>query len=98
MARRSRSQITRELALKIAQKLEAVAITTRSDEHDEYGVYHEGALVASFGIRRSSRKSIGHDYIPNELGVGPNFAKQLGWCPKQRVDYLREIGEMPPEA
>jgi len=92
MPRRSRNQITKELALKIVEKLRAQNVTTRSDEHDEYVVMHDGVAVARFGIRRSSQKNKGHDYVSGELGVGPNFAKNLAWCPKSRDDYLRKIG------
>lgn len=97
MARRSRTQITKEHALKIADKLEAVSITTKSDVHDQYGVYHEGQLLATFGVRRASRMGKGHDYIPGELNVGPNFAKQLAHCTKFRRDYLIRIGIIPAE-
>lgn len=90
MPRRSRNQITKELAKKIVDKLEAVKAGTGA--HDEYVVYHEGEAIASFGIRHSSQKNKGHDYIPGELGVGPNFAKQLGQCPKSRKDYLLKLG------
>ena len=97
MPRRSRNQITKELALKIVAKLKAQSITTRSDEHDEYGVFHNDQMVTSFGVRRSSRKDKGHDHIPTDLGVGPSFAKQLAWCPKSRDDFLRCIGVLPEE-
>ena len=94
MARISRVQITKELALKIAVKLEAVNESDCGDEHDIYVVYHGQRMVSSFGVRRSSRKSQGHDHIPRELGVGPNFAKLLGQCPKSKRDYLLKIGEL----
>ena len=97
MPRRSRNQITKELALKILSKLKAEAITIRSDVHDVYGVFHNDQMVKSFGVRRSSQKNKGHDHIPTELGVGPNFAKQLAQCPKSRDDFLRRIGELPEE-
>ena len=90
--RRSRTQITKELAQKIVSKLKAVNESQEGDEHDEYGVYHNDLLVAQFGVRRGSRKGAGHDHIPGDLEVGPNFAKQLGQCPKSRDDYLRAIG------
>lgn len=97
MPRRSRNQITKELALKIVSKLKAEAITTRSDVHDVYAVFHNQQMVGSFGIRRSSQRNKGHDHIPTELGVGPNFAKQLGQYPKSRDDFLRRIGELSEE-
>ena len=93
MPRRSHNQITKELALKIAKKLDAVNESDPGDEHDNYNVYHDGRLVVSFGIRRSSQKDKGHDHIPGELQVGPNFAKQLAQCTKSKRDYLEQIGE-----
>jgi hypothetical protein len=90
MPRRSHNQITKELALKIVDKLNAVKES--SGAHDNYVVYHEEEAIATFGIRHSSQKNKGHDYIPGELGVGPNFAKQLGICTKSRDDFLRKIG------
>lgn len=95
MPRRSRTQITKELAVKIVSKLEAVELTTRGAAHDIYGVYHEDVLVARFGIRRGSRKDAGHDHIPGELGVSVGFARLLAQCPKSRDDYLRQIGATP---
>ncbi len=99
MVRRSRNQITKDLALKIVKKLNAVDESLPGDAHDTYGVYHNEVRVSSFGVRRSSQKDIGHDHVPVELRVGPHFAKELGQCPKSREDYLRKIGELdPPEA
>ncbi len=92
MPRRSRNQITKELALKIASKLEAVDESDPGDEHDTYAVYHNNVLVVAFGVRRSSQKNKRHDHIPKELQVGPNFAKQLAQCTKSKEDYFRKIG------
>ncbi|GAB5513729.1 MAG: hypothetical protein Rhob2KO_14540 [Rhodopirellula baltica] len=97
MGRKSSTQITKQLAIKIIKKLKAVDITQDGDAHDEYGVYHEGMLIATFGLRRGSRPGSGHDHIPRELGVGPNFAKGLANCPKSRDQYLVEIGETPTQ-
>jgi hypothetical protein len=94
VARRSRNQITKELAIKIVKKLDAVNESDPNDEHDTYVVYHEQRMVGSFGIRRSSQKNKGHDHIPRELRVGPNFARLLGQCPKSKTDYLVKIGEL----
>jgi hypothetical protein len=92
-------QITKELALKIVKKLKAENESDPSDEHDLYTVYDgTNVLVASFGVRRSSQKDKGHDHIPRELQVGPNFAKGLANCPKSRNDYLRKIGASPDKA
>jgi len=95
MARRSRTQITREGALTIASKLDAKPINVKSAAHDQYGVFHGERLLATFGIRRSPRKDQGHDYIPAELHIRPHFAKQIVRCTKYRNDYLIEIGAIP---
>jgi hypothetical protein len=92
-------QITKELALKIVKKLEAKKEPDAGGAHDVFLVYDgDDSLVASFGIRHASEKDKGHDHIPKELQVGPNFAKQLGQCPKSRNDYLNEIGASPDSA
>jgi len=83
--------ITKELAVKIAQKLNATV--TKSGAHDLAAVFHDGVLVASFGIRRGSEKDKGHDYIPGEIFVGPGFAKQLGQCPKSHQDWVEAMQE-----
>jgi len=51
-------------------------------------VEHDGREVASFGIRRGSRKDAGHDHVPRQLHVRPNFAKLLAQCPKTRQDWI----------
>lgn len=89
-------QITKELALKIVKKLEARKESDASVAHDVYSVYDgAGVWIASFGIRHGSEKDLGHDHIPRELQVGPNFAKGLANCPKSRNDYLRKINASP---
>ncbi len=94
MVRRSRNRITKELALKIVKKLRALNESRPGDAHDTYAVYRDEVRISSFGIRRSSKKDSGHDHISGDLRVGPNFAKQLGQCPKSREDYLHEIDEL----
>lgn len=92
--------ITKELALKITEKLGAVPITTKNDVHDRYGVYHNDRLIASFGIRRGSKKDAGHDHVQRELNVSTGFAKQIGICKRYLQDYLdhlRTQGLLPPE-
>ena len=91
MPRRSRNQITKELALAIVDKLGAE--NHGGSSHDQYVVYDDDdEAVALFSIRRGSQKNKGHDYIPGEIGVGPNFAKQLARCTKSRNDYLKKLG------
>ena len=56
--------ITKELAERIAAKLQAVSHPKKNRPHDLYRVYHEGVFIAHFGIRRSSKKDQGHDHVP----------------------------------
>jgi hypothetical protein len=60
--------ITRELADKIAKKLRA-QIRSKGKAHDYALVYHGGKLIASFGIRQGSKKSLGHDHVPGRLYI-----------------------------
>ncbi len=79
--------ITKELAEKIVHKLGAVRQQV-GKAHDIYGVVHDGLLIASFGPRRGSEKDKGHDHIPNDLHVGPGFAKAFAQCSKSKDDWL----------
>jgi hypothetical protein len=88
--------ITKELARKIIKKLGAVDETDPNDEHDLYAVYHAGELVASFQVRRASRKDIPHPHIPRDLRVNEHFTRELAYCPKTREDWLLAAGVVPP--
>jgi hypothetical protein len=61
--------ITREHAEKIVKKLQAVNESTKNSAHDTYVVYHNDVEIASFGIRRGSKKDIPHGHIPDELHI-----------------------------
>jgi hypothetical protein len=90
--------ITKELAIKIRDKLGAVFIPGKSSAHDVYGIYYEGQVIATFGIRRGSEKDLGHDHIPRNINVSTGFAKQIGLCNKYLEDYLeylRQAGLLP---
>jgi hypothetical protein len=83
--------ITKELAERIAVKLQAVSSAKKNRPHDLYLVYHEGRLIAHFGIRRSSKKDQGHDHVPGQIRVSPNEARLLGQCPMSREDWIEEM-------
>jgi hypothetical protein len=89
--------ITKDLAIKIRDKLVAQNITPKGAPHDVYGVFHNNLLVAQFGIRRGSQKDLGHDHVQKELNVSTGFAKQLAICTRSRDDYLRERHLLPLE-
>ena len=82
--------ITKELALKIAEKLEA-EISDSTGGHTRASVFHEGRLIASFGIRRGSEKDKGHDFIHSQLYIGPHDAKMLAQCPLTREGWIKKL-------
>ncbi len=84
--------ITKELALRIARKLDA-EIVGRNKPHDIALVRHQGKLVAQFGIRRGSSKNTGHDHIPGQIFVSPRDARLLGQCPLSREEWIRIVSE-----
>lgn len=91
--------ITKELAQKIAGKLEAVCHAKKNRPHDLFVVYHEGQRIVQFGIRRGSRKDAGHDHVPAEIRLSPSKARLLGQCPMSRDDWVEEMiekGVIPP--
>jgi len=92
-----RGAVTKEQLKKIIKKLGAVDVTTKTDCHDRYAVYHEGKLLATLGMRRSPTKDIPHPHIPGELGVNEFFTKSIASCSKYKDDWLREIGELAEE-
>lgn len=81
--------ITKELAEKIAVKLGAVYCDTGA--HKMAFIYHEGKLVASFGIRRGSNKEQGHDHVPGEVNLSTGKAKRLGQCPMSKEQWIEEM-------
>jgi len=84
--------ITKELAGKIAKKLGA-KVVKKTKAHDINAVYHAGKMVASFGIRRGSRKDLGHDHIPDLIFLRPRQARLLGQCPMLRKEWIKIIAE-----
>lgn len=70
--------ITKELALKIVRKLKATKVSAKGAAHDLYEVRYGNLPIAHFGIRHGSSRDQGHDHIPDDIHVGPGFAKLLG--------------------
>lgn len=87
------ANITKELAVKIAKKLKASIIERNNRPHDIAQVYHEGKLIAMFGIRRGSNKNLGHDHIPSQIFVRAKEAKLLGQCPLSREEWIEILKE-----
>lgn len=74
-------------ALKIAKKLGA-EISKKTNAHDIAEVFYEDRLIAKFGIRRGSRKDIGHGHIPKELYMTPHDCAELARCTIEREEWL----------
>jgi len=89
--------ITNQVARKALVKLEAVSATQPNDPHPIFDVVYNGKIVASTGLRRSSKRYIPLRHVNKDLRVPIHFVLDLARCPKSRDDYLREIGELKDE-
>src|SRR5262249_3071681 len=85
--------LTKEHAKKIAAKLGA-QIDTSGKANDIAAVYHDGKVIAFFGIRRGSKKDAGHDHIPGSLYFSPNKCLGLANCPVSKADWLERMKEL----
>jgi len=91
--------INKDHAQAIAKKVGAV-IDTSPKAHDLALVYHDGTLIATFGIRRGSNKSLGHGHIPKDLHLSPRQTLQLAQCTlsvENWLDVLRAGGWLEDE-
>ena len=89
--------ITMQVAGKALQKLQAEDISSKGAAHPRYGIFHKGLMVASTGLRHSSKRDILTPHVKRDLRVSTGFVLDLAHCPKSRDDYLRAIGELLPE-
>ena len=92
--------INKTHALAIAKKLKA-RVDTSKKAHDLALIYHNGSLIASFGIRRGSNHNQGHGHIPKDLHLSPRQTLLLAQCPlkvEQWHDILREGGWLEDDA
>ena len=83
--------ITKQLALKIAEKLGAKLKAGKA--HDLAIVFHENKAIASFGIRRGSSREAGHDHVQKSLHLTPSKARLLAQCPMTREQWLAIMRE-----
>jgi hypothetical protein len=93
-------QLDTKDARTIARKLGMERDAGKSKAHDFYVAKYQGIVIASFGIRRGSRRSLGHGYICGELSLTPRKAKELAWCTFSKqdwLDHMREQGNLPHE-
>ncbi len=91
--------ITKQHAVKIAKKLKATFRESRAHSHAD--IYHEGQLIASFGIRRGSEKDQGHDHVQSDLHVNNSQAKLLAACPlthDEWIGIMRDKGYIDSES
>lgn len=92
------TRITNQIAERALKKLQA--IREPGDAHPVFGIYFEGRLVASTGLRHSSKKDIPLPHIKRDLRVSDQFVLDLARCPRSREDWLREQGlltDLPTE-
>lgn len=87
--------LTQNEAQQIADKLEATIQGKRGHArvYDRWG----GRIVASYGIRRSSR-AVGHDFIPHQLFITFRQTVDLARCPLTKEGFfeiLRSKGKLP---
>lgn len=87
------SNINKELAVRIAKKLNATIDTKACKAHDIAYIFEDGILIAQFGIRRGSSKELGHDHIPRDLHISSGNARLIGQCPMSREDWIRIMHE-----
>jgi len=85
------AKITREHAEAIAKKHGGTRIKG-AKAHDQVLITFGNKLIAQFGIRRSSRKDIGHGHVPGALYVTPRYAWELGTCSKSKQQWLDQMG------
>ena len=85
--------ITKQQTRTIIKKLKAVKLQPGS-AHDVYAIFHEGSLIASFGVRRSSKKDMAQPHIPNDLGVNEHYVRGLISCSNSLEDWLRNTGHL----
>ena len=83
--------ITKDLAERIAKKLQAELDVKPGRPHDLALVWVGEQMVASFGLRRGSKRDAPHDHIPNALHVSPRDARLLGQCPMSRAEWIEKL-------
>jgi hypothetical protein len=93
----SGTPLTRQVAEKALRKLEARDETPKGAAHPIFAIYHEGALVARTGLRRSSNRDIPVPHVKQDLRVSTPFVLGLARCPITKRQWLQELGLVPPD-
>src|SRR5260221_13928629 len=81
--------ITKDHAKKIARKL--MALKEPGSAHDLAVVWYQGKLIATFGIRRGSRKDQGHDHIPGKLHLNMRDCLALAQCSLSYEQWIQRM-------
>jgi hypothetical protein len=84
--------LTKEVAEKALRKLNARDVTPKGAPHPIFAVYHGDQLVATTGLRHSSKKDILVPHAKRDLRVNAGFVLELAHCTKYLSDWLRRIG------
>jgi hypothetical protein len=85
-------ELTRDHADRIVKKLKAEVDKTQRN-HDIATVYHEGAAVLTFNLRRSSRKDTGHGHLTEDLFLPVFQVKRLANCPMSVEEWVLRMKE-----
>lgn len=96
--RQSSTQITKQHANALVGKLGATVKQKKHRAHDLAVVYVEGVRVGQFGIRRGSRNTAGHDFIPKNLHITTGQCRLLAECNltyEAWVQILRDKNILP---
>lgn len=70
----------------IAKKLKAT-FPKKGKKHDIAVVSYAGKAIVQFGIRRGSG-GLGHDYIPSQIHVTNQQARNLANCPMSYEEWV----------
>jgi hypothetical protein len=90
--------ITNEVARKALKKLNALDISEKGAAHPTFAIYHNGVIVATTGLRHSSKKDIALPHIKRDLRVNVRFVLDLARCTKYFDDWIAARGlESPPK-
>lgn len=83
--------ITTDDANAIAKKLKAEIVSGR--RHDIARIRIDGRNVIQFGIRRGSRRDLGHNFVAAQIHVSQNQAKALARCTISREEWIAILRE-----
>lgn len=84
--------LNKQDAQKIRKKLKAKQDKKiKGRPHEMWEVFHNGLVIAQFGIRHGSNNDAGHGHLPAQLHVSPSYCKELAVCTKSRDEYITEM-------